>query len=328
MRQHVGHLVGDRVGIDRHRHGAERLAGAHRPIEPRPIAADDGEFVAALEPELGKADARRRGPPRASAPRSRSARCRDPYGAWRDATPSAAALWRRSLGSVSKLRIKRLHAFPPPAFCGMRVCRSTRASRNRGRRTPQLSSDAAEPQPGPGSPPPARRESAPQFPPHRSHRRLVVSPNARANSRIAGRKRQCYFTPRNLVILTRKCPQAPNSPRKTDPGGRLPCSMYRSGAATRIFSLGEDQIAVRDMARSFAAEVFAPHALAWDEAKHFPVAEMRQAAALGMGGVYIAPEVGGSALSRLDATLDLRGAGHRLSDRRRPTCRSTTWRPG
>jgi alkylation response protein AidB-like acyl-CoA dehydrogenase len=73
--------------------------------------------------------------------------------------------------------------------------------------------------------------------------------------------------------------------------------------SAQLFSLGEDQIAVRDMARSFAAEVFAPHAVAWDEAKHFPVAEMRQGAALGMGGVYIAPEVGGSGLSRLDATL-------------------------
>ena len=76
-----------------------------------------------------------------------------------------------------------------------------------------------------------------------------------------------------------------------------------SAGNTPQFSLGEDQIAVRDMARSFAAEVFAPHAVAWDEAKHFPVAEMRQAAELGMGGVYISPEVGGSGLSRLDATL-------------------------
>ena len=58
-----------------------------------------------------------------------------------------------------------------------------------------------------------------------------------------------------------------------------------SAGASPRFSLGEDQIAVRDMARTFAAEVFAPHALAWDEAKHFPVVEMRQAAALGMGGV-------------------------------------------
>ena len=75
------------------------------------------------------------------------------------------------------------------------------------------------------------------------------------------------------------------------------------GAAPQ-FSLGEDQIAVSgNMAQAFAAEVFAPHALAWDEAKHFPVAEMRKAAALGMGGVYIAADVGGSALSRLDAAL-------------------------
>src|SRR6202795_4073336 len=69
------------------------------------------------------------------------------------------------------------------------------------------------------------------------------------------------------------------------------------------FALDEDQIAVRDMARSFADEVFAPNAVAWDEARHFPVAEMRKAAALGMGGVYIAEDVGGSGLSRLTATL-------------------------
>ena len=69
------------------------------------------------------------------------------------------------------------------------------------------------------------------------------------------------------------------------------------------FSLDADQIAVRDMARAFADEVFAPNALAWDEAKHFPVAEMRQAAALGMGGVFIAEDVGGSGLPRLTAAL-------------------------
>jgi butyryl-CoA dehydrogenase len=76
-----------------------------------------------------------------------------------------------------------------------------------------------------------------------------------------------------------------------------------STGVTPQFSLGEDQVALRDMASSFAAEVFAPQALAWDEAKHFPIAEMREAAKLGMGGVYIAEDVGGSALSRLDAAL-------------------------
>ncbi len=44
------------------------------------------------------------------------------------------------------------------------------------------------------------------------------------------------------------------------------------------FALNEDQIAVRDMARDFAAEKIAPHAIRWDEEKHFPVDVMREAA--------------------------------------------------
>jgi alkylation response protein AidB-like acyl-CoA dehydrogenase len=75
-----------------------------------------------------------------------------------------------------------------------------------------------------------------------------------------------------------------------------------SSASTQ-FALDPDQIAVRDMARAFAAEVFAPNALAWDETKHFPVAEMRKAAALGMGGIFVGEDVGGSGLSRLTGTL-------------------------
>ncbi len=69
------------------------------------------------------------------------------------------------------------------------------------------------------------------------------------------------------------------------------------------FALTEDQIAIREMAQDFAAETLAPHAARWDEEKHFPVEEMRAAAALGMGGIYIQEDVGGSGLSRLDAAL-------------------------
>src|SRR5579862_7477527 len=76
-----------------------------------------------------------------------------------------------------------------------------------------------------------------------------------------------------------------------------------SPSAPPQFSLDADQIAVRDMARTFADEVFAPNAIAWDEAKHFPVAEMRKAAALGMGGIFVAEDFGGSGLSRLTGTL-------------------------
>jgi len=70
-----------------------------------------------------------------------------------------------------------------------------------------------------------------------------------------------------------------------------------------MFSLNEDQIAIREMAQEFATEKLAPDALRWDEEKHFPVDVMREAAALGMGGVYIREDVGGSGLTRLDATL-------------------------
>ncbi|MFC3677349.1 isobutyryl-CoA dehydrogenase [Ferrovibrio xuzhouensis] len=67
--------------------------------------------------------------------------------------------------------------------------------------------------------------------------------------------------------------------------------------------LSEDQRAIRDMARRFAAERLKPHAAKWDEEKHFPVAELREAAELGFGGIYVKDDVGGSGLSRLDAAI-------------------------
>jgi alkylation response protein AidB-like acyl-CoA dehydrogenase len=69
------------------------------------------------------------------------------------------------------------------------------------------------------------------------------------------------------------------------------------------FSLSEEQAAIRDMARDFAAAEIAPHAVEWDQQKHFPVDTLRAAAALGMGGVYVREDVGGSGLTRLDAAL-------------------------
>ncbi|MGR4867228.1 acyl-CoA dehydrogenase family protein, partial [Caulobacter sp. LARHSG274] len=47
----------------------------------------------------------------------------------------------------------------------------------------------------------------------------------------------------------------------------------------------------------------APHAAHWDETKHFPVEALREAAALGFAGVYVQEDVGGSGLSRLDASI-------------------------
>jgi len=69
------------------------------------------------------------------------------------------------------------------------------------------------------------------------------------------------------------------------------------------FTLTEDQQAIQDMARAFAAAEMAPHSARWDEEKHFPVDVLRAAAGLGLAGIYVKEDVGGSALSRLDATL-------------------------
>ena len=72
---------------------------------------------------------------------------------------------------------------------------------------------------------------------------------------------------------------------------------------TQLFALSEDHIAIRDMARDFADAQIAPHAIEWDEKKHFPVAVMREAAALGMASIYVRESHGGSGLGRLDAAL-------------------------
>jgi alkylation response protein AidB-like acyl-CoA dehydrogenase len=70
-----------------------------------------------------------------------------------------------------------------------------------------------------------------------------------------------------------------------------------------VFTLTEDQRELAAMVREFAAELIAPHAVTWDREKHFPVDVLRKAAELGMGGIYVAEEHGGSGLSRLDAAL-------------------------
>jgi len=69
------------------------------------------------------------------------------------------------------------------------------------------------------------------------------------------------------------------------------------------FSLSDDQRAIQDAARTFAEAELAPHAACWDEEKYFPVETMRQAAALGFAGICVKEDVGGSGLSRLDASL-------------------------
>lgn len=69
------------------------------------------------------------------------------------------------------------------------------------------------------------------------------------------------------------------------------------------FALSDDQIAIQDAARAFAEGQLAPNSAKWDENKHFPVDVLRQAAELGFAGIYVGEDVGGSGLTRLDASI-------------------------
>jgi alkylation response protein AidB-like acyl-CoA dehydrogenase len=69
------------------------------------------------------------------------------------------------------------------------------------------------------------------------------------------------------------------------------------------YALSEEQQAIFDMARAFGEAEIAPHARDWDAAGEIPKTLWPKLAELGFGGLYVSEEMGGSGLSRLDATL-------------------------
>ncbi|MDG5493585.1 isobutyryl-CoA dehydrogenase [Niveispirillum sp. BGYR6] len=69
------------------------------------------------------------------------------------------------------------------------------------------------------------------------------------------------------------------------------------------FDLTEDQRAIQDLARGFAADHMAPFAADWDENQIFPVETLRKAAELGFAGLYCRDQFGGTGLGRLDAAI-------------------------
>lgn len=69
------------------------------------------------------------------------------------------------------------------------------------------------------------------------------------------------------------------------------------------FGLTEDQRAIQQMARAFAAREIAPFAVQWDQAHHFAIDVIRRSAALGMCGIAVREDVGGSGLHRMEAAI-------------------------
>ncbi len=69
------------------------------------------------------------------------------------------------------------------------------------------------------------------------------------------------------------------------------------------FALTEEQSAIFDMVYAFGQENIAPFARDWETAGSIPKDLWPRIAELGLGGIYVSEEAGGTGLSRLDATL-------------------------
>lgn len=63
----------------------------------------------------------------------------------------------------------------------------------------------------------------------------------------------------------------------------------------------DERAAILDAVREFARTELEPHALEWDAQSIFPRDTLRLAGELGLGGVYVREDVGGSGLTRSDA---------------------------
>lgn len=69
------------------------------------------------------------------------------------------------------------------------------------------------------------------------------------------------------------------------------------------FELTEEQRAIFDMAHAFGQDHIAPHARDWERVGTIPRSLWPQIAELGLGGIFVSEEFGGSGLSRLDGVL-------------------------
>ncbi|XBQ04959.1 MAG: acyl-CoA dehydrogenase family protein [Stappia sp.] len=69
------------------------------------------------------------------------------------------------------------------------------------------------------------------------------------------------------------------------------------------FALTEEQGLIFDTALDFGRQAIAPHAYAWERDGTIPRDVLEEAGGLGFGAIYVPEELGGTGLTRLDATL-------------------------
>ena len=69
------------------------------------------------------------------------------------------------------------------------------------------------------------------------------------------------------------------------------------------FSLDEQAQAIFEVAHAFGQDKIAPHSNAWEDAGTIPREVLKEAAELGFGALYVPEDLGGTGLTRLEATL-------------------------
>ena len=69
------------------------------------------------------------------------------------------------------------------------------------------------------------------------------------------------------------------------------------------FLLNNEQLAFKEVVNSFAKEKMEPYAAQWDEEKILPKNLLKDAAKLGLAGIYVSEELGGAGLGRIDAAI-------------------------
>lgn len=75
------------------------------------------------------------------------------------------------------------------------------------------------------------------------------------------------------------------------------------------FTLTESQKMIRDMVRDFAQKEILPHRNEWDEKEHFPVDVMKKGGELGLLGILVPEEYGGSGMSYFEYVTALTELG-------------------
>ena len=63
----------------------------------------------------------------------------------------------------------------------------------------------------------------------------------------------------------------------------------------------DEREALNEAVRTFAEKELEPHAVEWDESKHFPVDVLKSAGEMGLGGICIGEDVGGSDFGRAES---------------------------